>query len=107
MYYKLVIISLLHFIDYLYRFTGHGAGVTDVCFSPAGNLMASSCMDGHLAVWIPSITGESTFWKGHVNIAYLHYLIYTFAVSIVIMLLFFICRWLLFAQFLLLLMAGR
>jgi WD40 repeat protein len=80
MYYKLGI-SLLHFTDNLYRFTGHGAGVTDVCFSPAGNLMASSCMDGHLAVWIPSITGESTFWKGHVILGYL---IYTFTVLIVI-----------------------
>ena len=36
-----------------------------MCFSPAGNLMASSCLDGPVAVWIPSITGESTFWRGH------------------------------------------
>ncbi len=27
--------------------------------------MASCSQDGSLAVWIPSITGESTFWKGH------------------------------------------
>lgn len=27
--------------------------------------MASCCQDGSLAIWIPSITGESTFWKGH------------------------------------------
>lgn len=50
---------------YCNRFTGHMAEVTDVCFSPSGSLMASSCQDGSLAVWIPSITGESTFWKAH------------------------------------------
>lgn len=27
--------------------------------------MASCSQDGSLAIWIPSITGESTFWKGH------------------------------------------
>ena len=52
-------------VVYGYRFSGHSAGVNDVCFSPVGNLMASCCQDGSLAIWIPSITGESTFWKGH------------------------------------------
>ena len=47
------------------RFTGHTSGVNDVSFAPTGNLMASCSHDGSLAVWIPSITGESTFWKGH------------------------------------------
>ena len=52
---------------YIYdcRFAGHATGVNDVSFSPAGNLMASCSQDGSLAIWIPSITGESTFWKGH------------------------------------------
>jgi centriolar protein POC1 len=48
-----------------FRFTGHSSSVNDVCFAPAGNLMASCSLDGSLAVWIPNITGESTFWKGH------------------------------------------
>lgn len=39
--------------------------MNDACFSPAGNLMASAAQDGSLALWIPTVTGESTFWKGH------------------------------------------
>lgn len=31
--------------------------------------MASTCLDGTVAIWIPSITGESTFWKGHMGAA--------------------------------------
>lgn len=52
-------------LEQLFRFTGHTSSVSDVCFAPAGNLMASCSIDGSLAVWIPNITGESTFWKGH------------------------------------------
>ena len=49
------------------RFSGHKAAITDVCFAPAGNLMASSCQDGNIGIWLPSITGESTLWKGHTS----------------------------------------
>lgn len=47
------------------RYTGHTGAVNDACFSPNGNLMASAAQDGSLALWIPTVTGESTFWKGH------------------------------------------
>ena len=60
------VLLLLPLLIYSFtRFTGHTAEVNDVTFSPSGALMASCSKDGSVAVWIPSITGESTFWKGH------------------------------------------
>lgn len=49
----------------LSRFIGHSDVVSDVCFSPVGQLLASSSFDRTVRIWAPTLGGSSGEIKAH------------------------------------------
>ncbi|KAL0584029.1 hypothetical protein ABG067_006126 [Albugo candida] len=48
-----------------YQYLGHKGPVYDVCFSPAGDLLASASQDRSVRLWTPTVRGDSVVIKGH------------------------------------------
>lgn len=51
-----------------FRYIGHKDAITDICYSPNGNLLASSSCDRTVRLWIPKLKGDSTGFQAHMSV---------------------------------------